>query len=188
MELLNDWLLSLNFGFILQKWRFRISPSVYVRQPSQLHIFFFIVTSALTYTNIPSTFHELQYQYIERNSVLWEPLAVEASVTVGISTLMYSQQNVTYKFSHVGCRRLWASVSPLLQTLCHFPAQCVMQVDYLCLDRACPGTQWWHTVFTVCLSEKGKLRWNNSTFRQTNCWFGLSRPIAISFYLELMQN
>jgi hypothetical protein len=45
-------------------------------------MFFSKVVSALTYTNIPSTFHELHYQYIVRNSVLGSPLAVEACVTV----------------------------------------------------------------------------------------------------------
>jgi len=44
--------------------------------------------SPLTYTNIPSTFHELQYQYIARNSIFGAPLAVEACVTAVINTLM----------------------------------------------------------------------------------------------------
>jgi hypothetical protein len=44
--------------------------------------------SLLTYTNIPSNFHELQYQYIVRNSVLGAPLAVEACVTAVISNLI----------------------------------------------------------------------------------------------------
>ena len=52
------------------------------------YTFFFKVVSALTYTNSPSNFHELQYQYVVRNSVLGAPLAVEASVTVVISLLM----------------------------------------------------------------------------------------------------
>jgi len=44
--------------------------------------------SPLTYTNIPSTFRELPYQYIVRKSVLGAPLAVEACATAVISTLM----------------------------------------------------------------------------------------------------
>jgi hypothetical protein len=36
--------------------------------------------SPLAYTNIPSNFHELQYQYIVRNPALGAPLAVEAFV------------------------------------------------------------------------------------------------------------
>jgi len=54
------------------------------------------------------------------------PLAVEACITVVISTLMYSQRTFTHKFSHVGCRRLWTRVSPFLQTLCHSPTHFVM--------------------------------------------------------------
>jgi hypothetical protein len=36
----------------------------------------------------PSTFHELPYQYIVRNSILGSPLAVEACVTLVVSKLM----------------------------------------------------------------------------------------------------
>jgi len=88
LELKNNWLLSLNFGYMLQDKTFGVCPSVYVSSSSQIHIFFFIGMSAMTYTNIRCTFPELQYQYVVQNSALGAPLAVEAYVTVVISTVM----------------------------------------------------------------------------------------------------
>jgi hypothetical protein len=89
-----------------------------------------MVVSALTYTNIPSTFHELQ-----RNCGLGGPREIEACVTAGIGTLMKRKEHFTHEVLNVGCRRLWARVFPRLQTLCHCPTHFVMQVGYLLLGR-----------------------------------------------------
>ena len=78
LELQKDWLLS--FVYILENKIYCVCPSVYVCPPTKIHILFFMGISPLAYTNIPSNFHELQYQYIVRNSVLGAPLAVEVFV------------------------------------------------------------------------------------------------------------
>jgi hypothetical protein len=48
---------------------------------------------------------------------------------------MYSHQYFTYQFFHVGCRWLWAKVSPIFQDFCDSPAQIVMHVQYVLLLR-----------------------------------------------------